>query len=253
MNAKKIVIAIFFLVPIIMGVILMRPKDMAVDVVRLSPYDTIVPDIAFIQNIQNEVRAIAPDDRKILMRYFERKIMQKAKKIPEDNEGTLTIRQAIQFQLNVEEQAKKESPVSAPGSSELYAKIDDAHAISIQLLSKETNVADKSTKSIGKKQKKKSIKIGLTLKNQGAKIIKVISGKLVFSNEKGEVIKKADWYHEDLLNPGQEKEWHGDVVGSKQSVADEKLAATSLEKLKFEFTPEMILFADGTVFEAKKQ
>jgi len=83
------------------------------------------------------------------------------------------------------------------------------------------------------------------IKNSGEKAIRGFKGGLVVNDLFGDRISKLEIKYDDKLDPGKDK-----IISSSYSYNqfmdnDSKLRFTPLEKLKFSWEPEIIIFIDG--------
>jgi hypothetical protein len=96
------------------------------------------------------------------------------------------------------------------------------------------------------------IKFGISFENKGAKSIVGIKGIATFRDKFGDVISTLPMKIEVQLKPGQTTLVKLQKKYNQFDSDDQKLANVYAATAKFELTPEVVLFSDGSKFEAPK-
>jgi hypothetical protein len=96
------------------------------------------------------------------------------------------------------------------------------------------------------------IKFGISFENKGAKSIVGIKGIATFRDKFGDVISTLPMKIEVQLKPGQTTLVKLQKKYNQFDSDDQKLANVDAATAKFELTPEVVLFSDGSKFEAPK-
>lgn len=87
----------------------------------------------------------------------------------------------------------------------------------------------------------------LAVENKGAVDIRGIKGKVIFRDLFDDEIMQLNLSLDESVKAGEKKTINGYGMEINQFIDDHvRLANTKYEDLKFEFVPEMIVFADGT-------
>jgi|SRR6185369_14074180 len=90
------------------------------------------------------------------------------------------------------------------------------------------------------------INISFVFENKGAKDIKAFKGTSKFKDLFGEIIHEGPMTIDDGIKSGQKVNWTGSIKYNQFIPSNTKLRDTDLDKMKFEWVPKAIIFADGS-------
>lgn len=94
------------------------------------------------------------------------------------------------------------------------------------------------------------INFTLEVENKGGKGISGIKGTATFRDKFGDVVSSLPLKMEDEIKPGQKLVVKLQKKYNQFRADDQKLAGVDAATAKFELAPEVVLFSDGTKFEA---
>ncbi len=98
------------------------------------------------------------------------------------------------------------------------------------------------------------LEIDVTLRNESGKNISALEGELVLSPKTGRDEKRVSlYYHSMDLARGKETTITWPVALSPLSSLDRTIAETPGDRIKMEFTPEMVFFSDGEKIELPRR
>jgi hypothetical protein len=221
-----------------------------------DPKNTALPqDLSKMESIKPAVEKLKPEDRDLLAGYIVRHgvgaaignafgVKQEA--IP----AGMTIGKAINDQR--EFAAKQAAEAEAKKAAEQKAEAD-RKALADQM----AQVLGSSLKSISLHKAtfenfdvENYVKLGIEFQNKGTKTIIGIKGTATFRDQFGDAISSAHLKLDINLKPGQIVTQMLQKNFNQFMEQDKKLASASAATTKLELVPEVILFSDGSKFEA---
>lgn len=208
-----------------------------------NPHNAELPtDLTKIdQSTKDQLQKLTPDEREKVAKYAVRHTLTGGA-IPEGTTVVKAIDEQNAFELA---QAKKEAEAAALKASvekqmaEETAKLNGA--VQVALISK-TFVPS----SVERRQYRDEIDMKIAFSNKTDKAVAGVKGTMVFKDLFGDVIKRVRVSMTDEIKPNDVYIWDGVLDYNQFEDKDQKLAFEPTEKLKFEFEPDTIVFADGS-------
>ncbi|AUZ76639.1 hypothetical protein C3405_06715 [Aeromonas hydrophila] len=195
------------------------------------------------------VKKLSEDDRKLLQGYMVSTVMSEAfggKGVPEGQ----TIGAAIEVQRSMIEAKAREKQEKAAKQVQAQRAQEDA-------LSKMNNAVDavlltfKFTPSdVGAKRYSDSFDISIGFRNKTDKEISGVKGIVIFKDMFGEIIKTVRLSNDQPIPAKCKSIYRGSIDYNQFMDADTKLRSVDHKKMKFEWTPEIYIFDDGSKLEA---
>jgi len=189
---------------------------------------------------------LTPEERELAGKYVLRSKMGGlfGDKAPDTH---VTLGQAIEAQRKFEADEKGKEQASTDRQAKIEANLKAHETPLTQILTALCSVKTFDEAGAGSPDSKISLTLMVSNKDKSERKIKSMKGKLIFFDEKGEEMKPwpVETDNEDALN-----NLGGFVtVESKydpSSPADKYLKDIEVYELKFRFSPEEIVFEDGT-------
>lgn len=149
----------------------------------------------------------------------------------------------------IQEQKKwlDEKKAQEQAETELKAKIEAEKKAKLAEINKIITVAlikKEGSSSFGSSID--NIDIELAFQNKGNKDISAIKGITHFNDVFGDNIKSINLSYDDGVKANSTATYNGSIHYNQFMDEDKKLLNTDLNKLKFIFEPQIILFSDGT-------
>ena len=140
------------------------------------------------------------------------------------------IKTAEGWRANYDLKEKAEAPMRAMNGA-VTASVTDLHVVP----------ADPEGKRYSD-----SIAMGVAFANKTNKDIAGIKGTVRFADMFDATIKNVEISHDEGLKAGATTTWNGEMELNQFMDEDKKLARTPLEKMKTNWSPQMIIFTDGS-------
>jgi hypothetical protein len=213
-----------------------------------NPHDRTLPtDVTKIdEGTKSAIQKLSPDERALLARYEMRHTLRGDAAAL----GPVTIGQALQEQREFDNaQAQREAEAAALKAKmqkehdEAVARLNDA--VAIALVSKSYEASDFSAGVYDD-----TIQLNIAFENKTDKVISGIKGTAVFKNIFGDVITRSNLTMTEEIGAHSKYMWHGSKKYNQFESSDQTLRNTPLEKIKFEFEPDAIVYADGSELKA---
>ncbi len=195
------------------------------------------------------VKQLNDDDRKLLQSYMVASVMSEAfggKGVPEGQ----TIGAAIEAQRTMlEAKAREEQEKTAlkaqaeKEKEEAIAKMNNA--VDAVLLTFKYTPADASAQRYSG-----SFDISIGFRNKTEKEISGVKGAVILKDMFGEVIKMIRLSNDESIPAKGKSVYRGSIDFNQFRDSDNKLRSIDPEKMKFEWTPEVYIFDDGSKLEA---
>jgi len=214
-----------------------------------DPHNTVIPkDLSKWESVMKQpLEKLNATEKDQLAKYYMRhalgSVFGNQKEMPE---GT-TIKQALAEQQEVDLQEKKKEAEAAAlkqklDKERLQLKKQFNDAITVAFLSKKYKEGEYSFMN--------SLNISIGFENKSSKDITGIKGVAVFTDIFGEKISTNLIEYDKTIPAGKTVTFNGDV--NKMADGFYKLKDTDFEKIKFNFDPEQVIFADGTKLSVAK-
>ena len=216
-----------------------------------DPKKTIIPsDVSTWETTLKPTLEKLPDeDRQTVGRYMIRAKMGETFG-GKSKLGTITVGEAIKEQKDFEAERKAKDDEEKRLADDLRAKQDALarqvrETLSVVMVSKGFYKADPMNG--GGFQDKVTFTLGF--QNKGSKPIAGFKGDLVFKDMFGDTIKALNFSHDEAVPAGKTVTWEGSMDFNEFMRDDVRLRDADESKVKLEFKPETILFADGSKLE----
>jgi hypothetical protein len=193
------------------------------------------------------VKKLPQDERDLLVAYVVRAALAQGFNHPLPPAATIGDAIASQRQWAAELKAKEEEQKA------LAAKVQAARAAA------QKQMDDVLTVAVTEKQYKPAsvrddryldeIDMAVAFQNKSSKDLKGVKGKLVFKDMFDDLIREARLSMDEGVPATQTATWNGSLSYNQFKPGDQKLAQTSLEKMKITWVPDTYLFADGTALK----
>jgi hypothetical protein len=214
-----------------------------------DPKQAVIPSDVAEWESDKEFRAaverLPEEDRELFASYMARILMSEAFGGEGVVEGT-TVGEAIdaerawQRELELEEQRQRE--LAQRLEAERLAALKQMNAaLTVTLLEIRYREEDWSADRFSGDF---ALRIGF--ENHAEVDIIGAKGVTVFKDVFGDVIKKVKLSNDDTIPAGGTSIWRGTLEYNEFFDEDKRLRSTDFSKLKFEWEPEMYVFADGT-------
>lgn len=208
------------------------PKDISKWETELKPY----------------IEKLSGEDKTLLTKYLMRAKLGEAFGGQGMPEG-LTIGQAIDKQKEFEaEQAKKELEAKLlkekveREKAELAKKVNEV--LTVAYIGKSYAAAD-----IYSGRYQNAILVEFAFENKGSKDISGFKGTAEFSDMFGDKVKSVNLSYDKNIPAGKTINWKGQIDFNQFMGADVKFRDMEKDKVKFVFSPEMVVFTDGSKLE----
>jgi len=220
-----------------------------------DPRNTALPDDPTkLDALKPQVEKLTPDERELLATYLTRRAMK----------GTMfgtmagatdakTIGEAIEnqrsFKAAAEKQAAEEAALKAKAKAELEAAQKAMRdVVTVALVSKKLDV-ERGYSGIEMDRK---IQITLAYKNNGAKDIAGVKGRVVVNDLFGDQLSVFGISNDDTIRAGSTVMWTGgrSMRFSLGDNKDAKFLDLADDKFRVVWEPQMIVFSDGTKMTA---
>lgn len=214
-----------------------------------DPHGMVLPRDAnsFDAKARENLQKLPESERETLARYMIRHLIGSGGAVPE---GT-TVAEALVEQRGVEEAAavreKEEAALKASVErDQAAARAVLSAAVSVVLVEKTFLPAD-----INVRRYRGETDLKVAYSNKSTKTVAGVKGALVFKNLFGDPITRVGIAMTDAVEPGKTVVWEGSTEYNQFEQKDHELAFTPVEKMKVEFEPAMVVFADGTQLGGK--
>ncbi|MDC5235417.1 hypothetical protein NRA21_04550 [Acinetobacter baumannii] len=216
-----------------------------------NPKSTQIPtDPDKWEELKPAVDKLNEEDKKLLTQYLVRKGMGTAFGGAGVEPGT-TIDEAIKDQQKwLEDKAATEK-----AQEELKAKIEAENAAVKKQMNEILTTAIISKEGYSRYDyinKVTNIGFKLAFENHSAKDISGFKGVVIFKDMFGDNIKEINLSYDDGVKANSTSTYEGSIDYNEFMADDVKLLNTSLDKIKFNFFPSVILFKDGSKIELKQ-
>lgn len=199
-------------------------------------------------DLKSSVEKLNPEEQQLLTQFMVRKKMGEAFGGEGIKAGT-TIGDAIQeqkdWQKQKEAQEKAEAELKAKVEAQKKAKIAEINKILTVALTKKEGFSSFGGNNIT------DIGLEVAFENKGSKDIAGIKGVAHFNDMFGDNIQSINISYDDGVKANSVATYSGSVNYNQFQNEDKKLLNTELSKIKFNFEPQVILFADGSKLEVK--
>jgi hypothetical protein len=209
-----------------------------------DPHSMVLPRDAnsFDAKTREKLQKLPESEREMVARYMIRHLIGGGGTVPE---GT-TVAEALVEQKGIEEAAavreKEEAALTASVErDQAAARATLSDAVSVVLVEKTFLPAD-----INVRRYRGETDLKVAYSNKSTKTIAGVKGTLVFKNLFGDPITRVAIAMTDAVEPGKTVVWDGSTEYNQFERKDQELAFTPVEKMKVEFEPAMVVFADGT-------
>lgn len=216
-----------------------------------DPRSTPLPDdIAKMETIKPQLEKLKPEERELLTTYLMRRAMKgtmfgamagstEAKTIGEaiDNQRS--------FKASAEKQAEEEAALKAKAKAELEAAQKAMRdVVTVALVSKKLDIE----RGFSGMEMDRKIQITLAYKNNGAKDIAGVKGRVVVKDLFGDQLSVFAISNDDTIKAGSTVTWTGgrSIRFSMGDNKDAKFLDLADDKYQVVWEPQMIVFADGT-------
>ncbi|WND04496.1 hypothetical protein [Acinetobacter soli] len=208
-----------------------------------NPKSTQIPsDPDKWSELKPQIEKLSEEEQQLLAQFLMRKSMGKIVGGNGIETGT-TIGDAIQEQKKWLDEKKAQEQAE----TELKAKIEAEKKAKLAEINKIITVAlikKEGSSSFGSSID--NIDIELAFQNKGNKDISAIKGITHFNDVFGDNIKSINLSYDDGVKANSTATYNGSIHYNQFMDEDKKLLNTDLNKLKFIFEPQIILFSDGT-------
>lgn len=208
-----------------------------------NPKSTQIPsDPDKWSELKPQIEKLSEEEQQLLAQFLMRKSMGKIVGGNGIETGT-TIGDAIQEQKKWLDEKKAQEQAE----TELKAKIEAEKKAKLAEINKIITVAlikKEGASSFGSSID--NIDIELAFQNKGNKDISAIKGITHFNDVFGDNIKSINLSYDDGVKANSTATYNGSIHYNQFMDEDKKLLNTDLNKLKFIFEPQIILFSDGT-------
>lgn len=208
-----------------------------------NPKSTQIPsDPDKWSELKPQIEKLSEEEQQLLAQFLMRKSMGKIVGGNGIETGT-TIGDAIQEQKKWLDEKKAQEQAE----TELKAKIEAEKKAKLAEINKIITVAlikKEGSSSFGSSID--NIDIELAFQNKGNKDISAIKGITHFNDVFGDNIKSINLSYDDGVKANSTATYNGSIHYNQFMDEDKKLLNTDLNKLKFIFEPQIILFTDGT-------
>lgn len=224
-----------------------------------NPRDTPLPtDLAKMEALKPTIEKLQPEERELLAGYIVRHTIGaafgtafgvKSDPIPEG----MTIGKAIeaQRQFVARQKADEADRKAARAKSEAQRKLladQMAQILTIRLTSLNLHKATFRDMDV-----ESYVRFGIEVENKGAKPIAGLKGTAMFKDKFGDTVSELPMKFEHDVAPGQTARFNLQKRFSQLNDEDRRLANLDPASVTFIVTPEVIIFGDGSKFEAPKQ
>lgn len=209
-----------------------------------NPHDHELPsDISKIdEGTRDAIKKLPSEERELVAKYALRHTFGG------DKPGAIgvTIGQAIQEQKEFEAAAAQREAEAAALKASMQKEHDDAVArmnksVAVALVSKtyeESNFREGTYED--------TIHLEIAIENKTDKAIAGVKGTAVFRDMFGDIITRSNVAITHDIPPNAKYLWQASKHYNQFEQSDKTLRSTPTEKIKFEFEPDTIIFADGT-------
>lgn len=220
-----------------------------------DPRSTPLPDdVTKLEGIKPHLEKLKPEERELLTAYLMRRAMK----------GTMfgamagttdakTIGEAIDnqrsFKASAEKQAAEEAALKAKAKAELEAAQKAMReVVTVALVSKKLDIE----RGFSGMEMDRKIQITLAYKNNGAKDIAGVKGRVVVSDLFGDQLSVFGISNDDTIKAGSTVMWTGgrSIRFSMGDNKDAKFLDLADDKFRVVWEPQMIVFSDGTKMTA---
>lgn len=219
-----------------------------------NPKNTVIPANmeTWDKTVVPSMNKLSEEDKRYLIAYMMRAKMKETFGKEKMEEGK-TIGEAIAQEKQRREKESKEEADAALLRERLKAEKEAASqklAEVLQVVFIEKGFQGSDFRS-GRVRDAITVKLGFA--NKGTKDIAGFKGVAVFKDMFGDVVSSINLKYDDGIKVGVPISWDGVIDYNQFMDNDKKLRYTESDKLKFSFTPEAIIFADGTKMAAEEQ
>lgn len=221
-----------------------------------SPLDTPLPkDLQSLESIKPQVEKLKPEERELLGGYLMRHTLGSALGKAFGVEATpvpegMTIGKAIAEQRDFVEKRKAEDAAKKVAQERAEAQ---RKALAEQLKAVvAVRLTDVSLHKATYREfdTRSTINFAFEIENKGQKDIAGIKGVAVFRDKFGDTVASVPLKSETAVPAGQTVSVKLGKEYNQFSDEDRRLANIDATSIAFELTPEVVLFADGSKFEA---
>lgn len=202
------------------------------------------------EELKPQIEKLNEEDKKLLAQYLMRKGMGAAFGGDGVESGT-TVGDAIKEQQKwLEDKDAKQK-----AQAELKAKIDAENAALKKQMDSVLTTAIVSKSGYARYKyidKITDIEFQLAFENHSDKDIAGLKGIISFKDMFGDTIKNLTLSYDDGVKANSTAKYDGSMDYNEFMAEDTKLLNTDLDKIKFEFTPSVIMFKDGSKIELKQ-
>jgi hypothetical protein len=200
---------------------------------------------------KKSVDKLKDDDKKQLLAYLVRTQMSAAFGGEGMKKGT-TIEDAIKFQKEWQDEQSKEEQKQKLLAAELQKKQLESikkmnDVLTVTLLNLSLNSKDYERQIYSDYF---SIKVGF--KNNSEKDISGVKGTVILKDMFGSLIKNIGISNDNGIKANGTSTYSGTMDFNQFEDSDKKLASTEFSKIKFEWNPDVYIFADGSTIEMPK-
>ncbi|WP_372404621.1 hypothetical protein ACDW34_07225 [Acinetobacter piscicola] len=201
------------------------------------------------EELKPKIEKLSDEEKQLVAQYLIRKGMGSAFGGEGVKAGTTigdAIKEQQKWQDDKKAQEKAEAELKAKVEAEKKAKIAELNrVITVALIKKE------GYSSYGGDIN--NIGIELAFENKGNKDISGVKGITHFNDIFGDSIKSVNLSYDDGVKAHSTATYQASINYNQFMDEDKKLLNTELEKMKFVFEPQVILFTDGSKIEVEVQ
>lgn len=223
-----------------------------------GPMDTPLPsDLTKMESIKPAMEKLKPEDRDLLAAYIVRHTFGAAMGAAFGVKGEpippgMTIGKAIAAQRSFMETAKALEATQKLEAERIAAAKKALSDQMIQLLSARLVDLTLHKATYQDFDVENYVKLAIEFQNKGSKTISGLKGLAVFKDKFGDTVSELPIKVEQEISAGKTITVDLQKRYNQFNTEDQKLANLSATTAKFSISPEVILFADGTKFEALK-
>ncbi|GAA0680658.1 hypothetical protein GCM10009429_00730 [Dyella marensis] len=209
-----------------------------------NPHDHELPsDISKIdEGTRDAIKKLPNEERELVAKYALRHTFGGDK----PSGIGVTIGQAIQEQKEFEAARAQREAEAAALKASMQKEHDDAisrmnNSVAVALVSKAYEASNFREGTY-----EDTIQLEIAIENKTDKAIAGVKGTAVFRDMFGDIITRSNVAITHDIQPGAKYLWQASKHYNQFEQSDKTLRSTPTEKIKFEFEPDTIVFADGT-------